>query len=630
MCGIAGIISLHENNALFEKFPIALNKLAKRGPDSSGIYINNGVALGHRRLSIIDTSDAGSQPMTDSSDRYTIVFNGEFFNYRDFIEELKSDGIHLKSHSDTEVLLYLYIKYGIKCINKINGFFAFCIYDKDEETVFIARDRFGIKPLVYAFHNDSICFSSEIKTLLALGVKKSIDTASLELYFQLNYLPGEYSMLEGIKRLLPGNQLLIDLKKEKNLSEITPESWYQIPYSSTGLIRSASEAGKGLYKRLDDAVSRRLISDVPLGCFLSGGVDSTIITALASLHTEHLKTFSIGFSDDPQFDETVHAEVVANHFKTDHQTFHLKSHDLLDALPEILNYLDEPFADSSSLAVFILSRECRKHVTVALSGDGADELFSGYRKHRAEWMMVQKSIQTRIVKAAAPALKNFHGSRQSAIGNKLRQLQRFAEGASMSPQERYWRWCSISKIEDVKRLLKSTHERETKRRTMLLTSDVNESDLNAMLLNDCKLVLPFDMLVKVDQMSMANSLEVRVPFLDYEVVEWAFKMPVEMKINKHEQKKILKDTFKHLLPKKFFERKKQGFEVPILAWLKTDLSPLLDQLFNQQFIEEQNIFNYNEIATIRKKLFSSHPGDATGKIWALLVFQYWFRNVYQN
>lgn len=630
MCGIAGIISFHENHPLFEQLPAALNKLTKRGPDSSGIYTNKGVALGHRRLSIIDTSEAGSQPMTDSSDRYTIVFNGEFFNYRDFIEELISDGIQLKSHSDTEVLLYLYIKYGIKCINKINGFFSFCIYDKIEETVFIARDRFGIKPLVYTFHDNAFCFSSEIKSLLALGVKKSIDTSSLELYFQLNYLPGEHSMLKGIKRLLPGCQLLIDLKKKQDLLEITPENWYQIPYSSDGLIQSTSEASKELYSRLDNAVTKRLISDVPLGCFLSGGVDSTIVTALASSHTDHLKTFSIGFSDDPLFDETVHAEVVANHFKTDHQTFRLKSHDLLDALPEILNYLDEPFADSSSLAVFILSRECRKHVTVALSGDGADELFAGYRKHRAEWMMVQNSIQTRIAKAAAPVLNNFQGSRQSSIGNKLRQLHRFAEGASLSPQERYWRWCSISKIEDVNRLLKSTNEHETKSRIALLTSDVNESDLNSTLLNDCKLVLPFDMLVKVDQMSMANSLEVRVPFLDYEVVEWAFKLPAEMKIDKREQKKILKDTFKHLLPEKFFDRKKQGFEVPILNWLKTDLSPLLDQFFNQQFIEEQNIFNYNELVTIRKQLYSSNPGDATAKIWALLVFQHWFVNVYQN
>jgi len=630
MCGIAGIISNNPNHPTIQSFPNALDSLSKRGPDATGIVIDGGTILGHKRLSIIDTSTAGNQPMKDVSGRYTIIFNGEFFNFKDYYPELKADGIEFTSHSDTEVLLYLYIKYGKTCLDKVNGFFAFCIYDSLEKSYFIARDRMGIKPLLYTIHDNAVIFASEMKVLLSLGVNRTIDRISMHLYFQLNYLPGENSILENIKRLLPGHYLAFNLDTIFDYGTIKQQCWYEIPYIENTIITSYKQASDELEKRLEAAVNDRLISDVPLGCFLSGGVDSSIITALAAKHTDKLKTFSIGFSDEPQFDETRYAQEVASHCKTEHQAFHLKSNDLLEALPNVLDYLDEPFADSSALAVFILTKETRKEVTVALSGDGADELFAGYRKHRAEWMFIEQPRLAKVARLISPVLSSQQGSRQSAIGNKLRQIHRFAEGASLSEAERYWRWCSISAWEDVDKLLKGTEEKVISLRVNELTHTINDSDFNSVLLNDCKLVLPYDMLVKVDQMSMANSLEVRVPFLDKRVVEWAFQLPPEMKIDKRQQKKIVKDTFKHLLPKDFFERKKQGFEVPLLNWLRADLSPLLDKYFETNFIEEQGLFNEAEIVRIRKKLYSKHPGDATAKIWALLVFQHWYKNVFAN
>jgi len=630
MCGIAGIISNNPNHPTIQSFPNALDSLSKRGPDATGIVIDGGTILGHKRLSIIDTSTAGNQPMKDVSGRYTIIFNGEFFNFKDYYPELKADGIEFTSHSDTEVLLYLYIKYGKTCLDKVNGFFAFCIYDSLEKSYFIARDRMGIKPLLYTIHDNAVIFASEMKVLLSLGVNRTIDRTSMHLYFQLNYLPGENSILENIKRLLPGHYLAFKLDTIFEFNAIKQYCWYEVPYIENTIITSYKQASDELEKRLEAAVNDRLISDVPLGCFLSGGVDSSIITALAAKHTDKLKTFSIGFSDEPQFDETRYAQEVASHCKTEHQAFHLKSNDLLEALPNVLDYLDEPFADSSALAVFILTKETRKEVTVALSGDGADELFAGYRKHRAEWMFIEQPRLAKVARLISPVLSSQQGSRQSAIGNKLRQIHRFAEGASLSEAERYWRWCSISAWEDVDKLLKGTEEKLISLRVNELTHTINDRDFNSVLLNDCKLVLPYDMLVKVDQMSMANSLEVRVPFLDKRVVEWAFQLPPEMKIDKKQQKKIVKDTFKHLLPKDFFERKKQGFEVPLLNWLRADLSPLLDKYFETNFIEEQGLFNEAEIVRIRKKLYSKHPGDATAKIWALLVFQHWYKNVFAN
>lgn len=630
MCGIAGIIAFNEKGKKhLSAISAATYCLLKRGPDGEGLSFHKNAALGHRRLSIIDTSDAGAQPFTDISKRYTIVFNGEIFNYKILRNQLEKKGIIFKSQSDTEVLLYMYISEKENCLEKLDGEFAFAVYDNLNEELFIARDRFGIKPLYYFTNEDRFVFASEMKALMAFDIPKKIDKASLQLYFHLNYIPSPSSIFENVKKLEAGTWMKMNAKGKKEI-----KTYYSIPYSEEPkLVQDYSSAKKQLKVLLESSVQNRMISDVSLGTFLSGGIDSSIITALASRHTDQLRTFSIGFKDEPLFDETRFAELVAKKYKTNHTVFLLSNEDLFENLHTVLNYTDEPFADSSALAVNILSMHTRKHVTVALSGDGADELFAGYNKHSAELKVRKGGIKAGLVKSSHSLLKQLPKSRNSKTGNKIRQLEKFAEGMKLSNKERYWQWAKwagysadqlFSKdfvsIEDI-------HEYQQRKSRIL--RNVNE-DFNSVLLTDTQLVLENDMLVKVDRMSMSQGLEVRVPFLDHKIVDLAFSLPASFKIDDSCRKKILKDTFKELLPSELLERKKQGFEVPLLKWFRTDLrSMITNDLLSDQFIEEQGIFNSEEIKKLKTQLFSGNPNDAVEKVWALIVFQYWWKKTYK-
>jgi asparagine synthase (glutamine-hydrolysing) len=629
MCGIVGVISKSEKgNAFLEKISVAADCLAQRGPDGSGIFKHNNVALGHRRLSIIDVSDAGSQPMTDSSGRFTIVFNGEFFNFKEHRNYILAKGAQLRSNSDTEVLLHLYILEREKCLERINGFFSLAIYDRQEEELFIARDRFGVKPFLIYEDDDSFMISSEMKALFKFGINKEMDEVSLITYFQLNYIPSPFSIFKKVRKLSPGTYLKFSAKNKKVVEQ---KVYYSIPYSESNPYSfSYDDSKKKLIDLLHSSVQRRLISDVPLGCFLSGGIDSSIISGIASQDTNHLKTFSIGFRDEPMFDETKYAQLVAKKLKTEHTVFSLTNDDLFGVLHDVLNYIDEPFADSSALNVFILSRHTRKHVTVALSGDGADELFGGYNKHRAEWLLRNNSLFSPGVKLLSALATNIAGSRNTKSGNLIRQIHRFAGGAKLKADERYWRWCGFTDEDLTEKLFlrkKKVRVEEFKKRKNYFIKNINgKNDLNDVLYSDVNLVLQGDMLTKVDLMSMANSLEVRTPFLDYEVVDFAFSIPSAFKIDKNQQKKILKDAFRNILPEEIFQRKKQGFEVPLLKWFRTELKSMItDDLLSDNFIKEQNLFDPEEINKLKLQLFSNNPGEIHARIWGLIVFQFWWK-----
>jgi len=630
MCGIAGIASFSEKGNLFlDKIESATSCLQQRGPDASGIYKHQQVALGHRRLSVIDTSALATQPMHDVTNRYTIIFNGEFFNYAEHREQLIKAGSSFRTHSDTEVLLHLYIKEGPACLEKINGFFALAIYDSIGQTLFIARDRMGVKPLLYFRDNDKLFFASEMKALTTMGIPRELDKASMLAYFQLNYIPSPHTIYKNIHKLSPGSYLLVDLKHNQIEQETV---WYQIPYKPENQLHvSAYEYSKTqLIQLLDKAVERRLVADVPLGAFLSGGIDSSIIVALASKHVKKLNTFSIGFKDEPHFDETQYAQLVADKYKTNHTVFNLTTDELFASLNSALDYLDEPFADSSALAVNILSKETRKHVTVALSGDGADELFAGYNKHRAEWILRNNKLQRTFINMSAPVVSIFQGSRGSKLSNNLRQLHRFAEGSKLNAKERYWRWCSFANEQTVAGIFKegwlADNSEYLKRKNKTLEHLSDDGDFNQVLLSDMQLVLVGDMLVKVDQMSMANSLQVRNPFLDYEVVNFPFSLPSHFKIDAASQKKILREAFKDMLPTQLYNLPKKGFEVPLLRWFKTELKSLItDHLLQDDFIVDQGIFNLHEIRKLKQQLFSQNPGDIHARIWSLVVFQYWWK-----
>ncbi|HXH18033.1 MAG TPA: asparagine synthase (glutamine-hydrolyzing) [Chitinophagales bacterium] len=630
MCGIVGIHSLagaaKKYEAHLEK---ALQRLSKRGPDHRGMFFHNRVALGHTRLSIIDTSEAGSQPMMDSSGRYVIIYNGEIYNFRELKKTLDGKGINCQSHTDTEVLLYLYILHKEKCLDLINGFFAFAIYDTYEQSLFLARDRIGIKPLLFYQDDDKILFSSEMKALLSFPVNKDIDHTSLYLYLQLNYIPAPSSIFSHVKKIEPGHYMTISADGTVQIRQ-----YYRISYdpvSRNGNAKNYEEAKTNLRNLLSESVKKRLVADVPLGAFLSGGIDSSIIVALASQFAQ-LNTFSIGFKDEPLFDETHFANLVAKKFNTHHHAFALSTDDLYNNLLDILDYLDEPFADSSAIPVYILSKYTRTKVTVALSGDGADELFAGYNKHLAEFRVKHNRLLNLITKMSKPVFSHLPQSRNTRAGNFARQLNRYAEGLELDADDRYWRWCTYINEREAARILKVHDEplentsEYVSRKKALLTYHKKEGTINDVLYTDMHLILPNDMLMKVDSMSMANSLEVRVPFLDHQVVDYVFTLPADFKISKGFRKRILKDAFKDVLPAELYHRGKQGFEVPLLKWFKNGLRKMIDEeLLGKERIQNQGLFSTACVEGVKKKLFSNSPGESVAQIWGLLVFQYWHR-----
>ncbi len=627
MCGITGIFAFNLVGR-FNKIHVAnaTNALASRGPDFQDIFTDEWVALGHRRLSIIDTSTSGHQPMWDASGRYCIIFNGEIFNYPDLRNELEGNGISFTSQSDTEVLLNLYIQEKELCLPKLNGFFSFCIYDKQEQSFFIARDRFGIKPLLYQFDDNKFIFASEMKSLWQYGLEKEIDYSSLYTYIQLNYIPAPNTILKDVKKLMPGHFAKVSPGK------LEIQEYYSIPKENLNTHYSYDQAKEKLSILLEESVKKRLVADVPLGSFLSGGIDSSVITTLASKHKPDLHTFSIGFKDEKFFDETEYAILVAKKLKTEHTVFSLTNDDLFKHVHSILDYIDEPFADSSAIAVYILSQETRKHATVALSGDGADELLGGYNKHSAFYRTLNPGVKENLVSGLHSLWKILPKSRNSEIGNKVRQLERFAEGMKLSPQERYWRWAGYSTETNTSKLLSENSLQEFdkkvygQRKSEILKSISAHPFMNEVLYTDLQLVLPNDMLTKVDLMSMANSLEVRVPFLDVDVVNFITSLPDDYKINGTGRKRILQDAFRDVLPAELYNRPKKGFEVPLLKWFRKEMkSVITDDLLSKKFIEEQGIFNYAEIEKLKKQLFSSNPGDVHARIWGLIVFQSWWK-----
>ncbi len=622
MCGICGIYYKQDSNieADFPAIKNAVLSLNNRGPEFNDIAtFPNRAILGHTRLAIIDTTTAANQPFKDSTGRYTIVFNGEIYNFKKIKAQLSNNGIDFSTNSDTEVLLQNFILKGEKCLDDLQGFFSFAIYDNAENKIFLARDRFGIKPLYYSYDGEKFLFASEMKAMIALGVKKNIDYYSLVNYLHLNYVPGDWSMFENVNKLSPGHYMWI------NPDGITKHQYYKItPDKQSYGNLSYKESQRVLEEKLEEAVQKRLVSDVPLGAFLSGGIDSSIIAALAVRHKADLKTFSIGFSDEPMFDETNYANLVAKMHKTEHTAFMLNHNDLLDCLYPVLDYIDEPFADSSALAVYILSRQTRQKVTVALSGDGADEMFAGYNKHMAEFKARRGGLTNEALKMLSPAFGLLPQSRNNKLLNKFRQVNRFSKGLKLSAAERYWQWAGYNNDKSsAAYLLNPLKNSIIQDRKEIILHEIYSSDsMESVLKQDMSLVLPGDMLTKVDMMSMANSLEVRTPFLDHDLVNFVFSLPSEYKIDNHSGKKILKDTFRHILPDEILHRPKHGFEVPLLKWFRTDLRNLIENdLLSEDFIIEQNIFNPKVINNLKKKLFSSNPEDSPANIWALIVFQ---------
>lgn len=627
MCGITGIFAFNPIGRMhLIHLEAATQSLSKRGPDAHGTWFDHTVGLGHRRLSIIDTSTGANQPFADVSGRYQIVFNGEIYNFKSLRNELLIKGFVFRSSSDTEVLLYAYMAWGADCLGRLNGFFAFAIYDSERRELFVARDRYGIKPLYIFQDEDKVLFASEVKALYQFGIPRKIDKLGLHLYFQHTYIPAPYSILEGVKKLQQGHYLVI------NAAGVTDHVYYEIPVIPAEN-PDFDQTKSDLVEAMRASVLRRLVADVPLGAFLSGGIDSSIIVALASEQVTNFKTFSIGFRDHAYFDETQYASLVADRYRTDHHEIKLTNEDLLGEVDHMLNYLDEPFADSSALPVYLLSKYTQKHVKVALSGDGADEVFSGYNKHSA-WLMSQRqSMPTQLVAALGPLWALLPKSRGNFVTDRVRQLDRFVMIARLSPEDRYWALASFMGLGAIKKLLNPGFQlKEGELRHFQSSFAPFQTDsLSETLLRDCHMVLEGDMLAKVDRMSMAHGLEVRVPFLDPEVVRLAFSLPDHFKTVGQSRKIILREAFKTYLPEALYARPKHGFEVPLLPWFKKELKATLDhKVFNRERVESQGIFNWDEVSQLQKRMNGYNPGDVHIQIWSLLVFQNWYDRYFSS
>lgn len=627
MCGITGIIAA---NMLGQMHMIHLVKatetLESRGPDHQDFYTEDYVGLGHRRLSIIDTNYQANQPIVDASGRYVIVYNGEVYNYKALRQDLLQKGHTFNTESDTEVVLNTYIEYKEKAFEKLNGFFGLAIYDKEEKTTLIARDRYGIKPLYYFHDDDKFLFASEAKALYQFNIPLKLNTTSLSAYFQLNYLPDTMTMVEGVSKVPVGGYLKLDANHQ-----LTSHSYYQLSKSSAPKVKDTYEqAQEKIVSLLETSVQDRLVSDVPLGTFLSGGIDSSVISTIAARHVDKLNTFSIGYKNNPYFDETKYANAVAKKINSNHTVFSLSNQDIFDEAESVLDYLDEPFADSSALPVYILSKLTRKHVTVSLSGDGADEMFSGYNKHQAEYRILNPGTKENLVKTFGGLITKIPQSRNSKLGNFSRQVARFLEGNKLSAKDRYWRWASIGTNEYVNSLLSpETQTSISVDRIKALKEHYTghiKGSVDDVLYADMQLVLAGDMLPKVDRMSMANSLEVRVPFLDSNLVDYVSSLPEEYKINAQLKKRILQDSFRDVLPAELYKRPKHGFEIPLTDYLKVAIKEdKFAQLLSQQFIEEQGIFQYQTIDKLIKQLYSNNSQDSHAKLWAILAFQWWYK-----
>ena len=625
MCGITGIFAFNQIGSFYMiNLGKSMELLTHRGPDGRGTFIEDLIALGHRRLSIIDTIN-GRQPMHDQSNRYVITFNGEIFNYKKLRDELIAQfNCTFNTESDTEVLLNAYIHWGVGCLSRLSGFFAFAIYDKQTHEIFIARDRFGVKPLLYYKDEDKFVFASEMKALLAYNVPKEIDFTSVQQYFTLGYVPEPDSIFKDIKKVEAGTYMLVSKK------QIVSKRYYQIPETvKRNQSDSFETASQKVQELVDISIQDRLVSDVPVGTFLSGGIDSSVVVATASKHVEKLNTFSIGYKDAAFYDETKSAELVAKTFHTNHTSIVLSSRDIADNIMACLESMSEPFGDTSSLPLYVLSKHVSPSVKVILSGDGADELFGGYNKHKAEWLVKNPTLQLQCARMMRPLLKLFKGGRESEWSDKLRQLNKLNDGLNLSDAERYYLWCSIFPQKEQEPMLLAQHKNDAEyksRKAGILRRFANAKyDFNLVLHTDMELVLGSDMLFKVDSMSMANGLEVREPMIDYRLVDYVTALPSDYKVNSKGTKLLLKNAFKDLLPEKILSKPKHGFDIPLTQLFSKDLKNwIVNELLEESFIAKQGIFNWNYINILRTSIVKNNKLDEA-QLWSIIVFQFWWK-----
>lgn len=623
MCGIAGKYNIKTGmpvpHELIEKM---CDKIEYRGPDDKGVYTAGPVGLGHRRLSILDLSDLGHQPMCSEDKTIWITFNGEIYNFLELRKKLIEKGYTFRSNCDTEVIIYLYKEYGEECLQYLRGMFAFAIWDSERSILFMARDRIGKKPLFYYYNGNVLIFASEIKSIFEDKiVQKNINYEALNDYFKYLYVPDPKTIYQNIYKLEPGHFLICSKDGIKN------HEYWDIKFDNVKT-QSLHDTSNELLSVLEKSVNLRMISDVPLGAFLSGGIDSSAIVALMSKQQDTpVKTCSIGF-DSTKYDEVEFARIIAKKFGTEHHEFTVKEN-AEQVLKKLTYFFDEPFADSSSVPTYFVSKLAKQKVTVALSGDGGDENFAGYEKYYLD--DIENRIRSKIPRTARTLFLPFLSRLIAPFNNDL-----FKKGSTLlktlSYESDYGFFLTNTDFDDS--ILKKVLNEDTIRKIgdydpfSVTSYYYNKADtdnhLSKILYTDLKTYLPGDILVKVDRMSMANSLEVRAPILDHKVIEFAASITPEYKYNRGNKKYILKEAFNGILPNEVIYRKKTGFSVPLAEWLRGELKNMASQsLFNKN-AGINHFFKMDEI----KKLWNTHllkKRNYSGILWSLFMFELWFQ-----
>jgi asparagine synthase (glutamine-hydrolysing) len=620
MCGIAGVVSTTRESNITEAFVHHMcNQIVYRGPDDEGLYVADGAGLGMRRLSIIDLS-GGHQPVFNEDRSSWMVFNGEIYNFPELRPELESLGHRFRSHSDTEVIIHLYEEMGADCVTKLRGMFALAIYDKTKRKLTLARDRLGKKPLHYALHEGNLYFASEIKSILAVAPELAeVNSQGLLEYLYFGYVPDPITAFTGIHKLPPGHLL------EFQDGKIRVRQYWDLPAYNTHAPKNEQECLEELEQRLFEATKMRLISDVPLGAFLSGGTDSsTVVALMARASSAPVKTFSIGFTKD-DFNEAHYARIVANKFGTDHHEMILEP-DVVQTVAHLTSSLEEPFGDSSMLPTYYVSQMARQHVTVALSGDGGDEMFAGYDRYRIH---DQRRIFERIPGWAReffrdqvfPRLPGDMQGRKFSYNISLPWQERYIDGLSFLPGfERDTPLLS----HDFRQILERSDDPGNVLRRYFAQAPAKDP-VDQLLYVDTKTYMVADILTKVDRMSMLNSLEVRVPILDHVFVEWVAGLPPEWKLRGRQQKYILRKLAERVgVPREVLYRKKRGFSLPLVHWMRNELKDMLMILLEPRTLER----GYFEASGVRKLMDDHlHRGKTmTGRLWRLLMFELWHRN----
>ena len=625
MCGICGIVTINASQPVDRDVLLKMMQVMKhRGPDEQGIYIDERVGLGSCRLSIIDLT-SGRQPIANEDESMWIVFNGEIYNYRELRTYLQKIGHTFHTRTDTEVILHLYEEFGVDCVQHLNGIFAFAVWDIPRKEVIIARDRMGIKPLYYTQTANWFVFGSEMKVMLAHpDVERDIDLISLNEYLSFEYVPSPRTIIRNVYRLEPGHIL-----------RYNAQGLHIRQYWNINLARSESrppvnwrDYASGLYDTLKSAVRQELVSDVPVGVLLSGGIDSSTIAALmVKSYPGVVESFSIGF-EEASFDESHYARMAARYLGTRHHELILTGRMAAETVLTITDFLDEPFGDSSLIPTFLLSRFAGERVKVVLGGDGGDELLAGYPTLVAHRLIeyYERLIPWSVRAHVAPRVLDLIPVSFSNISFDFR-VRRFLSGRGVPLQARHHRWLGSFVDEEKSLLLQDWLQpvlRDTYAQAYVHAFECDARlPLNQVLYDDMKMYLEGDILYKVDRASMATSLEVRVPFLNRDVVRFATELPLGLKLHRLTGKYLLKKSVERVLPREIIERPKKGFNMPVAHWLTSELRDLVLDMLAEERITRQGFFNYAYVRHLLDEHFSRRR-DNRKLLWTLLIFQLWY------